>query len=124
VDYGAVARKVKAGLAKAGTVMSLRQTSVGTYNPTTGEISGGVVVDSQVIGLMITQSLQTSGAGERFFAGTQVLAQDKFVTLEALAATPRTGDQLIIGGTVYNIVVVVPVEPGGVSLMYKVMVRK
>ena len=126
-DYAAIAVKVAGGLGKAGIAMTLRRATLGTYIPATGEYSGGSTTDYPVTGLILAQSLGTSGGvGQRFFNGVLVQTDDQFVLLAAsgLAVDPAPGDLLIITGVTYSIVTMIPVRPGGVDLMYRVLARK
>lgn len=55
--------------------------------------------------------------------GTLIKRGDKRVILEASAAVPTSTDTLTIGGVVHNIIEAVPVNPGGVVVIYKVQAR-
>jgi hypothetical protein len=126
-DYAAIAGKVEAGLTKAGFLMTLRKVTVGTYNPATGTFSGESSSDYSVIGILQAQSLSVTGPpGQRFFNGVLVQTDDQFVLLSASAGDvdPAPGDLLIITGVTYSIVTMIPVRPGGVDLMYRVLARK
>lgn len=126
-DYAAITERAKAGLTKAGFTMILRKTTVGTYNPATGEYSGGSTTDYPIVGILQAQSLGGGGSvGQNFFNGVLVMTDDQFVLLAASAGDvdPAPGDLLIITGVTYSIVTMIPVRPGGVDLMYRVLARK
>ena len=125
-DYPAIAEKVKGGLTKAGFLMTLRKVTDGTYNPATGEFSGGSSVDYPIVGILQAQSLGTTGTVGQTFNGVLVQTDDQFVLLAASAGDvdPAPGDILIITGVTYSIVTMIPVRPGGVDLMYRVLARK
>jgi hypothetical protein len=128
-DYAAIAVKVQAGLTKAGFMMTLRKVTDGTYNPATGVFSGGSTADYPIVGILQSQRLSSSegaGTGQNFFNGVLVQTDDQFVLLAASAGDvdPAPGDLLIITGVTYSIVTMIPVRPGGVDLMYRVLARK
>lgn len=122
-NYDAIAEKVAKALEKAGTWMSLVRASEGTFDPATGGFSGGSSATYAVVGMMGSQTLQTSGAGQRYFANTLVQTNDRFVTLSS-RTPPLVGDKLVICGRTFNVTVVVPLDPGGTPLLFKVMVRE
>jgi len=126
-DYAAIATKVLAGLTKAGTTMTLRRTTSGTYDPATGVYTGSVDTDYTVIGLIQAQRMWASGLiGQVFFKDTLVQTDDQFVMIAAdgLAIVPEPGDLLIIIGVTYTIVTMIPLRPGGVDLFYRILARK
>jgi hypothetical protein len=126
MDYTATAAKALTMLNKYGMAMTLRRQTAGTFNPSTGAFTGAATTDYTVQGLIQSQTLQTAGAGERFFNGTLIQAGDKFILLAAsgLAVVPSPGDLLIIGSITFNIATIIPLEPGGTALMYRALVRK
>ena len=126
-EYGEIAADVLAALEEAGVEMTLGHVTPGTYDPATGDFTGSSTAYYSVTGLIQTQSLGTAGGvGQRFFNGILVQTDDEFVLLVAsgLAVDPAPGDLLIITGVTYSIVTMIPVRPGGVDLMYRVLARK
>ena len=126
-DYSSIAARCKDGLSKGGVSMTLRRTADGVYNPSTGSFSGSAVSDYLTVGLIQARSLyQTGAVGQRFFNGVLVQTDDQFIVLAAagLAITPAPGDQLIIVGTVFTVMTMIPIRPGGVDLMYRILARK
>lgn len=126
-DYTAIAAKIKTGFERGGVSMTLRKTTPGTYDPAAGTYSGGSTTDYAVTGLIQSQTIpQTGSSGQRFFNGILVQTDDQFVLLAAsgLAVDPAPGDLLIITGVTYSIVTMIPIRPGGVDLMFRVLARK
>ena len=127
VDYLSIAAKCEAGLTKAGAAMTLRRATTGTYDPDTGTYSGGATTDYPLVGLIQARSLyQTGAVGQNFFNGVLVVTDDQFLLLSAasLPIIPAPGDLIIITGVSYSIITMIPVRPGGVTLMYRVLARK
>ena len=60
----------------------------------------------------------------RHVDGTQIQAQDRRVLMEAAGAAPLPGDKLTVNGVAYKVIQAIPLEPGGVALMYEVQCRK
>lgn len=58
--------------------------------------------------------------------GTLIKAEDRKVTMstEGVTITPETSDRLLIGSTLYDIVTIKPLEPGGTVLLWKMQVRR
>jgi hypothetical protein len=127
IDYNEITVNAREALQGAGFLMTLRRATLGTYNPATGEYSGGSTTDYPIVGILQAQSLGTTGGvGQNFFNGVLVQTDDQFVLLAASAGDvdPAPGDLLIITGVTYSIVTMIPVRPGGVDLMYRVLARK
>jgi hypothetical protein len=60
----------------------------------------------------------------RHVDGTQIQAQDRRVLMEAAGVAPMPGDKLTVNGTAYNVIRAMPLDPGGVALMYEVQARR
>jgi hypothetical protein len=126
MDYTASANKVLAALQKVGMAMTLRKQTAGVYNPATGEYDISTVTDYATHGLIKSQTMPQSGnTGERF-NGVQVQTDDEFIMLAAagLAVPPVVGDILIISGVAYSIATLIALKPGGIVLLYQLLVRK
>ncbi len=126
-DYTTIAADALEALQEAGVSMTLRKSTPGTYDPAAGTYSGGSTTDYPVTGIIQSQTIsQTGTVGQRFFNGVLVLTDDQFVLLAAsgLAVDPAPGDLLIITGVTYSIVTMIPIRPGGVDLMFRVLARK
>src|SRR5512135_2220423 len=120
-NYSEIAAKISSNLAKAGAAVTLRKISPGTHNYTTGQFSGGSQTDYQVYGLL--QSGTVGSTGQRYFNNTLVQTNDRIFLLST-GAVPEPGDQVVFGDQVLNVVSVLPVDPGGIPIMYRVLARK
>ena len=128
-DWGAIAAKCDSGLAKAGTIMTLRRTTKGTYDPTTATYGVDTVVDYPVNGMCLSGGAPSNtgvGSGQRFFNNIPIQTDDQVVMIAAygLEIVPGPGDGVIIGSETWMVVSQVPVNPGAVDLMYKLLLRK
>ena len=126
-DYNAISNRVLGAFQKAGAAMTLTRTTEGTYDPTAGAFATGTTADYTVYGLIQARSLyQTGAVGQNFFNGILVLTDDQFIILEAasLAIVPIAGDVITIVGVAYTIMTVIPVRPGGTTIMYRALARK
>lgn len=102
-------------LSDKGQSMTLTKRAAGTYDTATGTAA-------------ITETTETVyGAVFDYAAkdidGTLIKRGDKRVIMEASDLVPTTTDTLTIGGVVHSIIEAVPVNPGGVVVIYKVQVR-
>jgi len=94
-------RDVQRLLTTHGYVISLKRTnSGGTYNTTTGKVSGGETLTEDVRGVFINYM-------EREIDGTSILADDRKLLLQArdMEMVPETGDVLAIGSGANNFLV-------------------
>ncbi len=60
----------------------------------------------------------------RHVDGVLIQAQDRRVLVEAAGVVPKPSDTLTIGGVVYNVIRSMPLDPGGVALMFEVQARR
>ena len=125
-DYPAIASKVWNGLMKAGAAMTLTRSVPGVYDPALGEYSGSSIVNYSVVGVIQARSLYQTGAVGQNFNGVLVLSDDQFLLISTfgLGVTPIPGDILTITGISYTIMTAIPVRPGGIDLLYRVLARK
>lgn len=130
MDYAEIAQDVLADLKADGVSTTLTQVSGGTYDPAAGSITGQNTATKTVYGLLQAPTMPQSGnTGNRWFNGTLIQANDKFLFLAALdtsgaAITPAVGNALTINGIVFTIAALIPIEPSGVTLAYRVLARK
>lgn len=55
--------------------------------------------------------------------GTLIRSTDRKITVEAGQIAPTPDDKLLIGGVEHEIIAVMPLDPGGVALLYELQVR-
>ena len=117
IDYASIAEEALAGIQEAGAAMTLTRLSGGTFSPTTGTYAGQTTTAYPCTGLF-----QVPRAGDTWYGGTTIRAGDRQVLLAAsgMEIVPAPGDDL----DGYKVVAVQPVAPGGIDLMYRVLVRK
>lgn len=113
--YPALKATASGLLSDKGQPMTLTVRTSGAYDPATGTAA-------------VTATTETvSGAVFDYAAkdidGTLIKRGDKRVILEASTLIPTSTCTLTIGGVVHNIVEAVPVNPGGVVVIYKVQAR-
>lgn len=101
-----------AGVALAGIIQRVSGADESTYPPTPGATQD----------FACTLILSEYSARDR--DGTNILASDLKAMISPDAETdPRIGDKLSVSGSVYSIVNVDPLQPGGVVLMWEAQVR-
>lgn len=124
MNYPSTRKKAERSIKKAGSGMTLRRVTPGVFDPAIGAETGGTTTDYPCVGVIGAPELK--GFGNVFEDGTLLQAGDIQVTLgaETLPVEPVAGDVLVIGGVAYHVVTGLPVEPGGVALVYKVVGRK
>lgn len=109
--------------------MTLRRTIPGTFDPVTGTAGAATVTDYDTYGLL--QNIDSKAANQFYgtgaLQGSLIQKDDEMVLLSAsgLAIAPSgETDNLIIGSDTFSVVSVVPLKPGGVSVMYTLQVRR
>lgn len=127
MDYTEIAADVLAALQEDGFAVTLRRPSDQLYQPAAGEYAYAESTDYDAWALIASRAMLSSGQiGDRKFPGTMIQTGDKELILAApgLEITPKSTDLLVISGVAYQIISMIPVEPGGVVLFYRVLVRK
>jgi hypothetical protein len=115
-DYSNIRKKAYDKLKKYGFAATLKRTTPGSgpaWNP-----GPSINAEFPVLALFETYS-------DGMIDGTTILYGDRKLLLSAehLEATPRTTDKLIINGEEYNIINVLPLAPGGVSILFTLQIR-
>ena len=102
-------------LAKYGQTITWSQTTGGTYNPATGETTGGTTTNYSGYGALL--DFNTS-----LIDGDQIQATDKRLLLQSgdIAAIQ---DQLTVDGTAYTVVMKKEINPAGTVVMYEFQLR-
>lgn len=102
-------------LSDKGQPMTLTQKTTGEYDPETASAPVTTATET-VYGAVFDYAAKD-------IDGTLIKRGDKRVIMEATSLTPTSTDTLTIGGVVHNIVEAVPINPGGVVVIYKVQAR-
>lgn len=124
MNYTATAKKAAAMIRRAGCAMTLRVTTPGAYDPATGAESGATVADYACVGLLQTPGYKDSGV--TFQDGSMVQASDRSTLIGAsgLGVVPKPGDQIIVSGVTWDVMLVQTTSPGGVDLLHKCFMRR
>lgn len=112
-----LARKLVDGFGKAVT---LRRIASGTYDPTTGAISGSVTTDFEIRG--VVRSLE-----DGHVKNTLVETGDLEVTIaaEGLPVEPSANtDSIVMDNGTWAVVSVEPIFSGELAALYNLVVRK
>lgn len=110
-------------IAQYGMDMALVRVTGGTYDPVTGFETGSTTQELPVKGVLTELSESSSFGSNDQSGSSNVLVGDRMVLLEA-KETVLDGDQLKIGSEVWGIVDYNAIEPGGVTVVYELHVRK
>lgn len=117
-----IAAEVAAGILEAATELSDGGFSLsiirtaGTQTSPWG-LPTGTVTEIPVTGI-VTEYPQ------KMIDGTLIRAGDRMVTLAATGTVPTVADKIKVGSDIYNIVMVKPLSPAGVDLMYEIQCRR
>lgn len=115
MNAASIAKTLKA----KGQAMTLTRVSGGTYDPVAGSVTTPVTTTYTVYGI------ETAFRdGLTMSAGTLIQSGDRQAVVAADQATPVPGDSLTIGGIVWKVIAVTPVNPAGTALLFKCQVRK
>lgn len=115
MNAASIAKTLKA----KGQAMTLTRVSGGTYDPVAGSVTTPVTTTYTVYGIEAAFR-----DGLTMSAGTLIQSGDRQAVVAADQATPVPGDSLTIGGIVWKVIAVTPVNPAGTALLFKCQVRK
>ena len=113
--YDAIQTTAAKLLSEKGQLVTLRQVTVGAYDPTTST-SATSTVDEDVSAVVLDYPIKEVD-------GTSVLRKDKKVLLAVGVLTPTAKDALLIGGVVHEVIDVKQLSPGGTPVMRTLQVR-
>lgn len=117
-QYEQAAFEVEQAFKKNGASVQLKVITPSELNPVTGEeINGGEIIttDTNAMFSVITDTLARSLKGYE--------NGDRLLKLPA-SVTPRPGDYIVYHEQEFRIIDVLPLEPGGIPIMYTVQARR
>jgi len=118
MNYAATAKRAAAMLKKAGTSMTLRVPTEGSFAPVSGTDSSETDPAYETVGVLTDVKVY-------LVDGSLVLAGDKIVLMSPeVAVRPEPNHVVAIGSTLWRVVSVSAVEPAGTPLLYKLQVRR
>jgi hypothetical protein len=126
-SYLQIQARVAQQLAKKGRAVVLRQftASAGAYNPAVGKPSTRPFIDSTRFA--ITEDQPGSQVAARFGLtlekGTLVGNKNKWIYMDARGPQPKTQDRIIFGNVEYSIVSSQECSPGGIPVIYLVVLE-
>ncbi|MGI0119690.1 hypothetical protein [Zooshikella sp. RANM57] len=105
-------------LKKRGMPVFLARSTGGVFDPVTGKTTPGVTEKLETHGVLtsFTKTTETE-------LGGNIIAGDMLLVLTA-EVEPLPTDQLLVNGEPWQIVHILPVNPAGTPICYKVQVRK
>lgn len=113
-NYPATAATATRILTRFGAACTLKRTSQGAYNPATGTSA------------VTTTSLPTTAAvfayPQKYVDGTLILEGDQQAFC-APGVVPKQGDALTWQGVDYQVVMVKPVSPAGIPVLFEAQIR-
>ena len=115
-DYADIATTAKDLLAEFGQPVTLRNVTIGTYNPATGTNTTTTTDVTRNAALFDFAEGQTLGPGGLIQQG------DKKLLMET-GVIPALEDQVIVSGVLYVIKGVGESNPAGTPVMYKLHLR-
>ena len=130
-DYLQTRADAEADIRSDGVVVTLSRTSAGTYDPATDTTTGATTTTWSVPALIKAPSI--NGGGWRWMPGALVQVGDIELlagadTLGKAGVQPKPVDKVAVAagewaGT-YTVEATVPVAPGGVAVLFRVLGRR
>jgi|32_taG_2_1085360.scaffolds.fasta_scaffold51172_2 hypothetical protein len=104
-------------LANFGQTITFTRTSEPVYNNDTGEVESTTLTFSDIGVIFPFRDGVTNVSGSLIQAG------DQEVFWQGTTA-PIPTDKLTVAGVDYNVIAVMPIEPGGTNVLYQLQVRR
>jgi hypothetical protein len=115
-NYAGTAQTAHRLLQRFGAATTLTRPGAPTYNPETGTATPGDTATAVTAAVFPVEA--------RFVDGTMVLATDQQAYLSAVGvAEPLPGDVLAWGGKALTVIRAKNLGPGGVMVLYELIVR-
>lgn len=117
--YGDMSETVLDMLTEFGMPATLTRQTGGSFDPTTGVVTGSSTATYTVTVAQFDYDLKDSGAD--YQKETEIRSGDKQILLAAsgFAVVPVQSDTITVAGTIYNIVNIKALSPAGVVVMYE-----
>jgi len=97
-----------------------------TLDPATGEVISGPIQEQTVVGIFVPNQWRRYNTIS-FLPGVVVEINDRevIVTAQSYDFEPTVGDQLVLDdGRAFDIIAMVPIDPGGSAIVYQLLVRR
>lgn len=104
-----VAAEVAAALREVGIALTFTRAGV-AVNPW----------DAAGAGLSFALTAVDMGIKEVYVSGSSATRKARMLMVEATGTAPVIGDRVTVGGSVHDVLAVMPLSPSGVDLYYKV----
>ena len=117
MTYAATQTRAAALLTDKGRAVTLTRKTAGSYDTATGTVA---LTDATTA---TTGVLLPLSRGFTHREGTNIRVGDQQLLLPGNLAAPNIDDTVTIGGTLYVIVEVSPLNPGGTNLIWDCIVR-
>jgi hypothetical protein len=114
-NWAAIALEVSEALGSVGFIATHRRTTTGVP---INEWTPGAPIEVDTPVVILSGSFEFDEID-----GTVIDRKDRKLTMEAKNIVPEPGDDLIIAGVLHEIITVMPLDPGGVALLYEVQAR-
>jgi hypothetical protein len=114
-NWPAIAVEVAAALGEVGFTATHRRTTI-SAGPNEWTPGGPVDVDTPVTILSDNFTFME-------IDGTVIQTKDRKLLMEAKTVIPVPGDNLIIASVNHEILTVLPLDPGGIAVLYEVQAR-
>ena len=113
-------------LGKYGEKITMQRTVPGTYDPATGETAGDTELEwsPHAVKTGINKELF---AGDAQVGGTRIEAGDMHILVDCKGQPhiPQRGDRVVLSnGEIWSVLVDMPVEPAGMTVLYKGIIRR
>lgn len=113
-NYNATAATAVRLLTRFGAACTLKRTTAGTYNPATGTSTPTVT--------SLTTTAAVFDYPQRYVDGTLIREGDKQCFCSP-SVVPKQGDVLEWQGADYQVVMVKPVSPAGIPVLFEAQIR-
>ena len=114
-DYAPITATASRLLAQFGQVCQVRAVTGATHTPTTGAMSGGTTVDTDVNAVIVDFTESNTPEGALIQAGDKLAILDGSITV---------GNELVHDAEAWECVQVWPVKPGDTSIVWRAQLRK
>ena len=120
-DYSKTALRADQSLRRKGGIVVLRQVVTGAYDPDLG-MAPTITTDYEGTGVKIAYEAENID-GTLIKQGDQQLLLSPLQRNGAKMPLPVSGDQVVIGATVYTVGMVADLQPTDTSVLYTLQLR-
>lgn len=115
--YAELSQTARELIAEFGTEVTFTRRDTPAYDPATGGVTAGTLMSSNAVACIFNYPT-------RLIDGTNIMATDFQCFAHFTSGSPRSGDDLSVGGRKFGVVNAKPIAPALITVLWELQLRE